>query len=291
MLVDREAAAVERLQRELDLLLSGADDPAIFEERLYALARDTVVLDSVGFVRLAGAHLPRHAATLRAAARRVRRRLALSAAIECDQAGYSGPAATHLLRAALAQPGVVCRRRSLGILARCVRRGDAHNRRLLQRTIAIFRLFAERGVHACLFGSLAISLHARRFVKQHGDIDMVFATEADADRAAALLAAELDYRVVRRHHWSGLTGERCFHVALRSPDGIPIELSYLPENPEVPVQRLVMDGVTLCLPSLPGLRRIYALFLVAKATGSHDVEKQSKKNAIAMIDRLLQRRA
>lgn len=225
----------------------------------------------------------------RAAARRVLRRLAQTTAIECDQAGYSDRAALYLLRAALAQPRIVCRRRSLGILARSVRPRYARNRRLLQHAVAVFRLLGGHRVHACLFGSLAIALHARRFVKRHGDIDLVFASEADADRAAALLIAELGHRFVRRCHWIGLTGQRCFHVALRSPEGIPIELSYLPENPEFAVQDFVIDGVSLRAPALPDLRRIYALFLIAKAGKSHDVERQGKKNAILTIDRLLSR--
>lgn len=291
LLVDPAAAPAERMHAALDGLLRGAHEPRMFEQRLYALARDAAVLDATGFARLALARLPAQAAALRAAGRRALARLHQAAAIECDKAGYTRPALGHLVRAALREPRILWRRPFLGIVVRRLRRNNASNRRLLQQAAAIFRLLEQGGLRACLFGSLAISLHAQRFVKQHGDIDLVFRSEAEVRRAADWLVDALACRIVRRYDWTGLTGERCFHIALRSPGGIPIELSYLPENPEVPVQTFLVDGVTLHAASLRGLRAIYALFLVAKAASSHDVEKQSKRNAILTIDRLLAGRA
>src|SRR5690606_12038322 len=224
-LVDPAAARTAHLRAGLEALLQDPPAPAVFEQRLYALARDAAVLDAPAFARYALARLPARPLRRRAAARRALQRLRLATAIECDLAGYGPRAVRHLIPAVLREPRLLLRRRSLGIVARCLRRQRARNRRLLRLAVAIFRLLEARGLRACLFGSLAISLHARRFVKQHGDIDLVFGREADVLRAAARLVEELDCRIVRRCHWVGLTGERCFHIALIAPDGIPIELA------------------------------------------------------------------
>lgn len=288
VLVDRAPGAGNGLQTEISDLLSSADDPEIFERRLLALALEGAVLDGIRFVRLAQACLPRNARVLRAAGRRVLRRLYVSMASWCDDAGYSSLAVAHLLQGALLNPAILFRRRSIGILLRFVSRSNSRRNRILrEEVIKMFRLFNERGVCAYVFGSLAISLHAGRFIKHHGDIDLVFPSESDTDRAAAALVNELNYRIVYRYEWTGLTGERCFHIALDGPSGMQVELSYLPENPSVQEHIFVLDGVPVRTPDLRGLRTIYSLFLVKKAAISHDLEKQSKKNAILTIDRLL----
>lgn len=287
MLVDQGTAAGDGVQAEVADLLFTVREPEIFELRLFALARQAAVLNGVQLARLARAHLPKRARILRFVSRRVLWRLHLSAAVECDEAGYARMAATHLVRGALLEPTILLRRRSIGILARFLVGRNARNRLIRTEVASIFRLLDAHGVQACIFGSLAISLCAGRFVKRHGDVDLVFSNEADTTRAATLLVDELKYRVYRRHDWIGLTGERCFHVALRAPSGIPIELSYLPENPSVKEHVRVVNGVAVRTVDLRGLRDIYALFLLEKAAASHDLEKQSKKSAILTIDRLL----
>lgn len=287
LLVDQEAAACECLRARISDLLATVREPEIFEQRLFALAREAAILDGVQLVRLTQTYLPKDARSLRSAGRRVMRRLHVAAASECEKTGYPRLAARHLVRGVLMEPALLFRRRSMGILARSFIGRNSRNRLLRREVASVFRLFNERGIRACIFGSFAISLHAGKFVKRHGDIDLVLRSPADTDRAAALLVDERNYRVVRRHDWTGLTGERCFHIGLCAPSGIPIELSYLPENPSVKEQALVVDGVPVCMADLRGLRSIYALFLVKKAATSHDLEKQSKKNAIMTIDRLL----
>lgn len=290
VLVEQEAAS-RQLQAELSELLAGVRHSAIFERRLYVLARDAAVLDGVQLVRLVRACLPKSAWAPRFAAKRALRRLHRTAARECDDAGYRHFAAAHLARGVLLEPATLLRRRSVGILSRCLFTTNGRNRRLLNQAASVFRLFNAKGVRSYVFGSLAISLNAGRFVKHHGDIDLVFPTEADTNRAVALLVDELEYRIVRHQEWTGLTGERCFHFALNGPSGIPLELSYLPENPVVSQRVVTVHGVAVRTADLRGLRAIYALFLVRKAATSHDLEKQSKKSAIRTIDRLLGTRA
>ena len=289
LLVDQGMSAAARLQVELSHLLTVAHELETFEQALFALARWAAVLDGVALVRFVESFLPARTASTPAAGKRVLRRLHIAAAMECDQAGYSRVAATHLLRSAWLEPVILCRRRSIGILSRAFIRNNSRNRLLREEVVRIFRLLNARHVHACVFGSLAISLNAGKFVKHHGDIDLVFEEEADTEHAARLLVQEMKYRRLGRHDWIGLTAERCFHIVLRSPRGVPIELSYLPENPRLKERVLAVDGVPVRAAELRALREIYALFLIAKAATSNDVELQSKKNAILTIDRLLAR--
>lgn len=288
VLVDPGTAVRDGLHAEICELLISVSDPEVFEGRLTALALQAAVLDGIRLVRLTRTCLPRNARGLRSAVRRVLRHMYVSTAYWCDRAGYARLAAAHLLRGALLNPAILFRRRSLGILARFLSGSNSLRNRILRKEVVhIFRLFNERGVRGHVFGSLAISLHAGRFIKHHGDIDLVFPSEADLNQAASSLADELKYQIAYRYEWIGLTGERCFHVALDAPSGTRIELSYLPENPSVKEDVVVVDGVPVRTADLRGLRNIYALFLLKKAAISHDLEKQSKKNAILTIDRLL----
>ncbi|MFL6624218.1 MAG: hypothetical protein ACJ8NR_16635 [Sulfurifustis sp.] len=288
VLVDQGAGTLESLQAEVSDLLASVHDPEMFEQRLLALALHAAVLDGTQLVRRTQACLSKNVPILRSAGRRVLRRLHVSTASWCDKAGYAHLAAAHLVRGALLNPIILFRRRSIGILVRSLSGSNSRSNRLLQNEVVrMFRLFNERGVRAHVFGSLAISFHAGTFVKHHGDIDLAFPTEADTHRAAMSLVDELKYRIVTRYEWTGLTGERCFHIALNAPSGMRVELSYLPENPSVKDHVVVVDGVRVRTADLRGLRNIYALFLLEKAAISHDLEKQSKKNAILTIDRLL----
>jgi hypothetical protein len=188
----------------------------------------------------------------------------------------------------LLDPTILFRRRSIGILVRFLIGSGSRKNRILQKEVSnVFRLFNERDVRACIFGSLAISLHAGWFVKNHSDIDLILPNEADTNRAVRLLVDELDYRTVRRHDWTGLKGERCFHVALHAPSGVSIELSCVPENPRAREHIFVVDGVPVRIADLRGLRNTYALFLVTRGEASDDVDRQSKKNAILIVDQLL----
>ncbi|HEX7044221.1 MAG TPA: hypothetical protein VF203_06380 [Burkholderiales bacterium] len=287
VLIYRDPRGGERLRAEIARVLECLRDPETYERELFDLARRAEVLDEIALVRLVNAQLPPGARRARAAGDRVLRRLRLAAAWRCDLTGYHRLAAMHLLKAALANPAILFRRRSLGILRRWLLARTERNRLLRQEVLAIFRLFNERGVRACLFGSLAVSLQTDRFIKRHGDIDLVFPSIEDTNRAAALLVRERKYRVQRRVDWIGLNGEPCFQVALRGPLDIPIELSYLPENPEIEERTRTVQGISVATADLRGLRDIYALFLVKKAAASSDAEKEGKKCTIRAIDRLL----
>jgi hypothetical protein len=185
-------------------------------------------------------------------------------------------------------PTILFRRRSIGILARVFIGTSSRTNRVLRKEVSsIFRLFNDHGVRACVFGSLAISLHAGRFVKQHGDIDLMLSNEAETERAVRLLVDKLGYQTTRRHDWTGLKGERCFHVALNAPSGMSIELSFVPENPSVKELIFVVDGIPVRAADLRGLRNTYALFLVQRGEAYDDVDRQGKKNAILVIDQLL----
>jgi len=238
-------------------------------------------------VRLVNAQLPPDAHGAPAPGKRVLRRLHFPAAWRCDPAGSHRLAVTHLFKAALANPSILLRRRSLGIVRRWLFARTQRNRLLRQEVLAIFRLFNERGVRACVFGSLAVSLQVDRFIKRHGDIDLAFRSADDTERAAALLVRERKYRILRRVEWIGLNGEPCFQIALLGPQDIPIELSYVPENPHVEERTRTVQGIHIATPDLRGLRDIYALFLVKKAGAANDADKQGKKCTIRAIDRVL----
>ncbi|HEX7082472.1 MAG TPA: hypothetical protein VF329_15795 [Gammaproteobacteria bacterium] len=287
VLIHRDPRASEQLRAEIARVLECVHDPQDYERRLFDLAGRDEILDEIALVRLVNAQLPPDARRARAAGYRVLRRLHVAAAWRCDLAGYQRLAAMHLFKAALADPSILFRRRSLGIIRRWLLVRTERNQLLRQEALAIFRLFNKRGVRACVFGSLAVSLQADRFIKRHGDIDLVFPSAEDTNRAAALLVSERKYRVLRRVDWIGLNGKPCFQIALRGPRDIPIELSYLPENPDVEERRRTVQGISIATPDLHGLRDIYALFLVKKAAASSDTEKQAKKCTILAIDRLL----
>jgi hypothetical protein len=277
-------------------------DAASFHEILFAFANRPDVIDAIGLVRLAFDRLPAIASGLRPDRRRVMARLHKQIASDCTAAGWASLAAHHTACACRLEPMRLLDADTWRILRR--RGSDRHDVRsaALRAEVAhLFETFTVRDVDTWLVGTLAVSLHAGYFVKRHDDIDLVVDVEDQFWRAHAVLTRELDYQDESTCDWKSLSGRVARLNVLASPRGHRIDLACLPywadgwdsiAVPQCPLRPraiVEVDGIGVQTPDLRDLRDTYYWFLLQNEATNKGPKRQSDKNAIVAIDRLIGR--
>lgn len=272
-----------------------------FEEALVSSIGSTEVIDQVAFADAALGAVPREAVALVARVPSMRAAIHMSIAIDSARSAWSGVALAHLRQVAHAAPRVLGTPAAWQVVARCgVGAVRSRNRRILDDLKRIAVAFQRAGVETWLVGTLAISLHARTFVKNHGDIDLVTDDPDDFARALALLTGPLGYRLATEHAWTAYCGRQARLTVLSSRQHAGIELAYLPHwadsgnaplvmphGPQRARQSVMVDGVAVWTMDLADLRNLYAWFLVENAGDNAGPKRQNDKNAILAIDRVI----
>lgn len=156
-----------------------------------------------------------------------------------------------------------------------------HFERMNSVLVTAIQFLLENKLKPFLSGSFALCAYAGRLVGDPQDIDFLFESREEHDRAVSLLEDKLHFKRKKQISWESDTEDESVNTKLTSPEGIEFDLAFTIGDIQLsfdPGRTIKIMGFTIPIISLEDIRKSYQRFFD---------EKPDSQLKINLIDRLI----